>query len=71
MHFVFVLLFLGGCTIKGTLSLTYPPPGWTPKPQPDMPQEMACNSGAKCSNYGTVDCGEGGYCKFFNFEEGY
>ena len=62
MHLIFVLLFVGGCTIKGTLSFSYPPPGWTPKPI--LPTLNSCKNGTTCAN--DNHCGGVGFCNYRN-----
>ena len=61
MHLIFVILFVGGCTIKGTQSLT----GWPPKPTPpgllgsscaSYPPELSCKK--------DYQCGVGGSCEY-------
>ena len=61
MHLIFVLLFVGGCTIKGTLS---DEPDYH-YPQPPAP--LFCKNGAKCMN--DNQCGGprgGGFCEHYH-----
>ena len=61
MHLIFVLLFVEGCTIKGTLSFSYPPPGLTPKPI--LPTLNSCKNGTTCVD--DNHCGGVGFCNYW------
>ena len=73
MRLIFVLLFVGGCTIKGTLSdepdyLT----GWPPKPiiKPIFPTLNSCEIGAPCMVDNPVEvlkCRGVGVCEYINW----
>ena len=67
MHLIFVFLFVGGCTIRGTLSFDYPSSGWTPKPI--LPTLNSCEIGAPCTVDLAVDtyCGGVGVCEYIKW----